>query len=160
MSGCPIPALSAVTTPTDTPARPLTKGRVNLFQRRVRTVAETSQGRTWALRGKTRSSGPLDVAAPSVGGRAHRLPAGRPHPHARPAHDHRGRKGEPKDFREEHFAALLDATHQQLGGPITVARDGLPAHNSAKMRAWIASRHCPQAHQWRLAPERDPCGPH
>ena len=33
---------------------------------------------------------------------------------------HKGRKGEPKGFREEHFAALLEAAHQQLGGPIVV----------------------------------------
>lgn len=53
---------------------------------------------------------------------------------------HRGRKGEAKGFGEEHFAALLDAAHQQLGGPIVVVWDGLPAHKSAKMRALIAAR--------------------
>jgi hypothetical protein len=53
---------------------------------------------------------------------------------------HRGRQGEPKGFREDHFAALLEAAHQQLGGPIVLVWDGLPAHQSAKMRAWTASR--------------------
>jgi winged helix-turn-helix protein len=33
---------------------------------------------------------------------------------------HRGRKGEKKGFREHDFAALLDAAHQQLGGPIVL----------------------------------------
>lgn len=37
---------------------------------------------------------------------------------------HRGRKGEPKGFGENHFAALLDAAHQQLGGPILLVWTG------------------------------------
>jgi hypothetical protein len=53
---------------------------------------------------------------------------------------HRGRVGEPKGFDEDHFAALLDATHQQLGGPIVLVWDGLPAHKSVKMRRLIAAR--------------------
>jgi len=53
---------------------------------------------------------------------------------------HRGRKGEPKGFREEHFAALLDAAHQQLSGPIVLVWDGLPGHRSAAMRRLIAVR--------------------
>ena len=53
---------------------------------------------------------------------------------------HRGRKGEPKGFGEDHFAGLLDAAHQQLGGPIVLVWDGLPAHRSAKMRRLIAAR--------------------
>lgn len=53
---------------------------------------------------------------------------------------HRGRKGEPKGFGEDHFAALLDAAYQQLGGPIVLVWDGLPAHKSAKMRRLIAAR--------------------
>jgi hypothetical protein len=32
----------------------------------------------------------------------------------------RGRKGERKSFGEADYAALLDAAHQQLGGPIVV----------------------------------------
>jgi hypothetical protein len=53
---------------------------------------------------------------------------------------HRGRKGEPKGFREKDFAALLDAAHQQLGGPIVLVWDGLPGHRSAAMRRLIAAR--------------------
>lgn len=70
---------------------------------------------------------------------------------------HRGRKGEPKGFREEHFAALLDAAPQQLGGPIIVVWDGLPAHKSAKMRAWIAARNWLRVYQTpSYAPELNP----
>lgn len=53
---------------------------------------------------------------------------------------HTGRKGEPKSFTEDHFAALIDAAHQQLDGPILLVWDGLPQHKSAKMRALIAAR--------------------
>lgn len=70
---------------------------------------------------------------------------------------HRGHKGEPKGFGEDHFAALLDAAHQQLGGPIVLVWDGLPAHKSARMRALIAAR--PWLRVYRLpgyAPELNP----
>jgi hypothetical protein len=53
---------------------------------------------------------------------------------------HRGRKGGPKGSREPDFAALLDAAHRQLGGPIMLIWDGLNAHTSARMRALIAAR--------------------
>jgi hypothetical protein len=70
---------------------------------------------------------------------------------------HKGRKGEPKGFREEHFAALLDAAHQQLGAPIVLVWDGLPAHKSAKMRAWIAQRSWLRVYQLPgYAPELNP----
>jgi putative transposase len=70
---------------------------------------------------------------------------------------HKGRKGEPKGFREEHFAALLESAHQQLGGPIVLVWDGLPAHRSAKMRAWIASRRWLRVYQLPgYAPELNP----
>jgi hypothetical protein len=39
-----------------------------------------------------------------------------------------------------HVAALIEAARQQLGGPIVLIWDGLPAHKSARMRAWIVSR--------------------
>lgn len=70
---------------------------------------------------------------------------------------HRGRKNEPKGFGEDHFAALLDAAHQQLAGPIVLVWDGLPAHKSAKMRELIAAR--PWLRVYRLpayAPELNP----
>jgi putative transposase len=40
---------------------------------------------------------------------------------------HRGRRGDGrKGFTEADYAALLDAAHQQLGGPIVVDRDNEP----------------------------------
>ncbi|MDG6110548.1 IS630 family transposase [Dactylosporangium aurantiacum] len=70
---------------------------------------------------------------------------------------HRGRKGEPKGFTEQHFAALLDAAHQHLDGPIVLVWDGLPAHKSAKMRALIAARPWLRVYQLPgYAPELNP----
>jgi hypothetical protein len=51
-----------------------------------------------------------------------------------------GRKGEPKGFKELDFARLLDAAHQQLGGPIVLVWDNLTAHKDALMRSLIATR--------------------
>ncbi|MET7419506.1 transposase [Dactylosporangium sp. NPDC005555] len=53
---------------------------------------------------------------------------------------HRGRKGEPKGFRENDLARMLDAAHQQLHGPIILIWDGLNTHRSARMRTLIAAR--------------------
>ncbi|WP_433385222.1 transposase [Actinoplanes sp. CA-142083] len=69
----------------------------------------------------------------------------------------RGRKGEPKGFRERDFARLLDAAHRQLQAPIVLVWDGLSAHRSARMRALIAAR--PWLRVYRLpayAPELNP----
>jgi putative transposase len=68
---------------------------------------------------------------------------------SRPGHDprliyrtivHHGRKDEPKGFTEADYAQLLDAAHQQLGGPIVVVWDNLNAHVSTRMRRYIAAR--------------------
>jgi DDE superfamily endonuclease len=70
---------------------------------------------------------------------------------------HTGRKGAPKSFTEAHFAALLDAAHQQLGGPILLIWDGLPQHKSARMRALIAARRWLRVYPLpALAPELNP----
>jgi hypothetical protein len=53
---------------------------------------------------------------------------------------HKGRKNEKKGFREPDFAALLDAAHQQLVGPIVLVWDNLNGHVSTAMRALIAAR--------------------
>ena len=53
---------------------------------------------------------------------------------------HRGRKGERRSFAETDYAALLDAAHQQLRGPIVLIWDNLNTHISAAMRALIAAR--------------------
>jgi Transposase and inactivated derivatives len=53
---------------------------------------------------------------------------------------YRGRKNERKGFAEADYAALFDAAHQQLGGPLVVVWDNLNAHVSARMRRLIAAR--------------------
>lgn len=53
---------------------------------------------------------------------------------------HRGRKGERRSFAETDYAALLDAAHQQLDGPIVLIWDNLNTHISAAMRELIAAR--------------------
>jgi putative transposase len=70
---------------------------------------------------------------------------------------HRGRKGERRSFAETDYAALLDAAHQQLGGPIVVIWDNLNTHRSAAMRELITARDW--LHVIRLpayAPELNP----
>jgi DDE superfamily endonuclease len=54
--------------------------------------------------------------------------------------EHRGRKGERRSFSERDYADLLDAAHQQLGGPILVVWDNLNTHISHAMREYIAAR--------------------
>ena len=117
-----------------------------------------ARARTWARRGRT----PI-VTVAGRGGRKLSLAGIVAY---RTGHDpriiyrtmvHRGRKGEPKGFGEDHFADLLDTAHQHLGAPIVLLWDGLPAHKSAKMRALIAAR--PWLRVYRLpsyAPELNP----
>ncbi|MFE3197910.1 transposase [Embleya sp. NPDC059237] len=53
---------------------------------------------------------------------------------------HRGRKGDPKGFREKDFAELLDSAHRQLGGPIVLVWDNYTHHVDAAMRELIEAR--------------------
>jgi len=53
---------------------------------------------------------------------------------------HHGRKNERKGFRETDYAALLDAAHQQLGGPIVLVWDNLTAHHDAVMQKLLTAR--------------------
>ncbi|WP_344620243.1 transposase [Dactylosporangium salmoneum] len=53
---------------------------------------------------------------------------------------HRGRRGERRSFSEHDYISLLDAAHQQLGGPIVLIWDNLNTHISAVMRQLIATR--------------------
>ncbi|MFE7393195.1 transposase [Streptomyces sp. NPDC057582] len=53
---------------------------------------------------------------------------------------HHGRRGEKKGFKEADLARLLDAAHQQLGGPIVLVWDNSTQHVDAAMRALIAER--------------------
>jgi hypothetical protein len=45
-----------------------------------------------------------------------------------------------KGFTETDYARLLDAAHQQLGGPLVVIWDNLNTHGSAAMSELIAAR--------------------
>jgi transposase len=55
-----------------------------------------------------------------------------------------------KGFTEADYAALLDAAHQQLGGPIVLVWDNLNTHTSAAMAELIAAR--PWLTVFRLPP--------
>ena len=49
-------------------------------------------------------------------------------------------KDQRKGFTETDYARLLDAAHQQLGGPLVVVWDGLNSHVSAAMTELVAAR--------------------
>ena len=54
---------------------------------------------------------------------------------------HRGHRADRrKGFTEADYARLLDAAHQQLGGPLVVVWDGLNTHVSGAMRELVAAR--------------------
>ena len=65
---------------------------------------------------------------------------------------HRGRRGmsRRKGFTEADYAVLLDAAHQQLGGPIVLVWDNLNTHVSAAMAEMVAAR--PWLTVFRLPP--------
>lgn len=99
------------------------------------------KGRTWSRRGAT----PIVAVSAAGSGRVSLAGLVCTKPGQRPrliyrTRTHRGRKGEPKGFAEADYAALFDAAHQQLGGPIVVVWDNLNAHVSAVMRALVAAR--------------------
>jgi hypothetical protein len=54
---------------------------------------------------------------------------------------HRARRGDKrKGFTETDYARLLDAAHQQLGGPVVLVWDNLNTHVSRAMHELIAAR--------------------
>ena len=65
-------------------------------------------------------------------------------PGCRPRLIYRTRRGrrddQRKGFDETDYARLLDAAHQQLGGPLVVVWDGLNTHTSRAMRELVAAR--------------------
>ena len=61
-----------------------------------------------------------------------------------------GNRGRRKGFTEADYAALLDAAHQQLGGPIVLIWDNLNTHVSAAMAELVAAR--PWLTVFRLPP--------
>jgi hypothetical protein len=87
-------------------------GRSDLRPPKARTWARRGQTPTVAVSGK--GSGRVSVAG---------LVCVRPGRRGRLIYrtlTHRGRKGERRSFAETDYAALLDAAHQQLGGPIVL----------------------------------------
>ncbi|MFF0309975.1 transposase [Streptosporangium sp. NPDC004379] len=99
------------------------------------------KGRTWVPKGRTpvlevsyRGRGRISIAALicTKPGRRTRLIY-------RVMVYHR-RAGESKGFDAAAFKTLLQAAHAQLGEPISLVWDSLPAHVCAEMRDWIAAR--------------------
>jgi hypothetical protein len=97
-------------------------------------------GRTWGRRGQT----PVVTV---TGGHNKRVslaaliavrPGGRPRLIYRVHHGRRGDKR--KGFTETGYARLLDAVHQQLGGPIVLVWDNLNTHVSRSMGELVAAR--------------------
>jgi hypothetical protein len=74
---------------------------------------------------------------------------------------HHSRRGDKrKGFTEQDYARLLDAAHQQLGGPLVGVWDGLNTHTSRAMRELIAARAWLTVFQLpAYAPELNPVEP-
>jgi hypothetical protein len=65
-----------------------------------------------------------------------------------------------KGFTETDYARLLDAAHQQLGGPLVLVWDGLNTHTSRAMRELIAARDWLTVYRLPpYAPELNPVEP-
>jgi transposase len=100
------------------------------------------KGRTWGRRGHT----PVVKVTGSSNRRVSLAaliavkPERRPRLIYRVHHGRRRRAGARKGFTEADYARLLDAAHQQLGGPIVLVWDNLNAHVSDAMAALIAAR--------------------
>jgi len=116
------------------------------------------KGRTWGRRGRTpvvrvtgSSNRRVSLAA---------LIAVRPGSRARLIYRvHHGR-GPRKGFDETGYAQLLDAAHQQLGGPLVVVWDNLNSHTSRAMGELIAARGWLTVYQLpAYAPELNPVEP-
>jgi hypothetical protein len=100
------------------------------------------KGRTWGPRGKT-------PVVKVTGGHNSRVslaaliavkPGRRPRLIYRVHRGRAGGKDQRKGFTEAGYAALLDAAHQQPGGPLVVVWDNLNTHVSAAMKELIAAR--------------------
>ncbi len=118
------------------------------------------KGRTWGRRRHTpvvRVAGGHDTRV-SLAALIAVLPGHLPRLTYRTHHSHRGDKR--KGFTEQDYARLLDAAHQQLGGPLVVVWDGLNTHTSRAMRELIAARAWLTVFQLpAYAPELNPVEP-
>jgi transposase len=108
------------------------------------------KGRTWGRRGRTPVVRVTAANSPRLSLSA--LMATKPGQQPRLIYrTHRGRRGSRrKGFTEADYAALLDAAHRQLGGPIVLVWDNLNTHVSAAMAELIAAR--PWLTVYRLPP--------
>jgi DDE superfamily endonuclease len=98
------------------------------------------KGRTWRRRGRTRVvkvTGPHNSRVSLAA-----LIAVKPGCRPRLIYRVRRRRGEDRrnGFTEADYARLLDAVHQQLGGPLVVVWDNLNAHLSRAMAELVAAR--------------------
>jgi hypothetical protein len=100
------------------------------------------KGRTWGRRGQT-------PVVKVTGGHNSRVslaaliavkPGCRPRLIYRVHRIRSGASGQRKGFTEADYARLLDAAHQQLGGPLVVVWDNLNTHVSAAMKELITAR--------------------
>jgi hypothetical protein len=99
------------------------------------------RGRTWGRRGKT----PVVTVTGAHNARVSLAALIAVKPGHRPrliyrVHRRRPGKDRRKGFTEADYASLLDAAHQQLGGPLVVVWDNLNTHVSAAMKELVAAR--------------------
>ena len=108
------------------------------------------KGRTWGRRGAT----PVVTVTGGSNKRVSVAALIAVRPGRRPRLIYRTRTRRPGDqrkgFTEKDYARLLDAAHQQLGGPLVVVWDNLNTHASAVMAGLIAAR--PWLTVFRLPP--------
>jgi putative transposase len=100
------------------------------------------KGRTWGRRGQTpvvRVTGSANRRV-SVAALICVKPGQRPRLIYRTHTGRRHGAGQRKGFTETGYARLLDAAHQQLGGPLVVVWDNLNAHVSGAMAELITAR--------------------
>jgi hypothetical protein len=97
------------------------------------------RGRTWGRRGQT----PVVTVTGGHDTRVSLAALIAVRPGCRPRlifRTHRARRGDTrKGFTETGYARLLDAAHQQLGGPLVLVWDNLNTHTSRAMRELIAA---------------------
>jgi transposase len=96
------------------------------------------KGRTWGRRGRTPvvtvtggSNKRVSLIAVKAGQRPRLVYR---------VHDGRRRGDKRKGFTEAEYARLLDAVHQQLGGPVVLVWDSLNTHVSRAMGELVAAR--------------------
>ncbi len=115
------------------------------------------KGRTWGRRGRT----PVVTVTGGHDTRVSLAALIAVQPGQRPRliyRTHRARRGDKrKGFTETDYARLLDAAHQQLGGPVVLVWDNLNTHTSRAMRELIAARDWPHGHECHAQADGCPC---